>query len=132
MEALSTPLARPVAETTEWAKAMFATIDAKDTEAFLGFLTADARFVYGSFPPAIGAEAMRATLNAFFGSVASLSHTLDALWTSPGIVICAGTVKYVRLDTRVVTLPFCDVLKLSAGKVTDYAIYVDPAPLMAP
>jgi hypothetical protein len=132
MEALSTPVARTVAEATQWAKAMFATIDAKDTEAFLAYLAHDARFVYGSFPPAIGGEAMRATLNAFFGSVDSLSHALEAVWVWPGIVICTGTVRYVRLDTRVVTLPFCDVLKLSGEKVRDYAVYVDPAPLMAP
>jgi hypothetical protein len=129
---LATPVVSPRIEATAWVKAMFRTIDAKNTEAFLAFLTPDARFAYGSLPPAIGQEAVRATLNAFFGSVASLTHSFEAVWTFPGVVIVTGTVKYVRLDTRVVTLPFCDVLKLSGEKVADYAIYVDPAPLMAP
>ena len=43
MDTLSRTATSPRTDATAWVRAMFRTIDAKDTSAFLGFLTPDAR-----------------------------------------------------------------------------------------
>jgi len=133
MNTASAP-ARPDAETDlqSWSRGLFAAIDARDIEGFLGFLAADASFAFANFPPAQGAAAISATLEGFFAQVRSLRHTVEDAWRVPGHVVCRGSVQYTRRDGGVVAMPFCNVLGMAEGRVQDYRIYIDPAPLLAP
>jgi ketosteroid isomerase-like protein len=114
-----------------WTAELFAAIDAKDTRRFLSFLEPDAQFRYGSNPPAVGADAIRAAVDGFFAAVKTLSHAVDHVWVQPDHVICAGTVTYTHHDGRRVSLPFCNVLAVRNGRIKDYLVYIDPAPLFA-
>ena len=116
---------------TEWLPGLFASIDAKDTERFLGFLTEDATFRFGSAPAACGHEAIAQAVGGFFDSIAGLSHTIDNVWTGPGNVMCEGEVCYTRHDGRQVTIPFADAFDMQGGKISGYRIYIDMAPLFA-
>lgn len=122
----------PATDVAAWTQALFRAIDAKDTEAFLAFLTPQARFAFGNVPAAEGTAGIRATLDGFFASIASLTHTVDHTWSVPGHVVCNGTVRYVRHDARAVVVPFCNVLRIDGERVADYRIYVDASPLFAP
>jgi ketosteroid isomerase-like protein len=115
----------------DWLDEMFASIDAKDTEGFLHHLAEGARFRYGSQPPAVGIEAIRAAVDGFFSAIGSSCHHLGRRWHLADVAIVEGEVTYRRLDGREVTVPFCDVLHTRDGQVHDYRIYVDPAPLFA-
>jgi ketosteroid isomerase-like protein len=115
-----------------WVGGLVEAIDAKDVARFLAFLTSDARFTFGNFPPAVGTEAIRATLENFFAQVRSLRHTVEDAWRVPGHIVMRGTVQYTRHDGRVVAMPFCNVLAMAAGRVSDYRIYIDPTALFAP
>ena len=126
------PAPPPVADLPSWTAALFRAIDAKDTEGFMGFLAPQARFAFGNSPPATGTEAIRATLQGFFGSLETLEHAVEDAWAVPGHVVCRGSVRYVRRDGRDVSTPFCNVLGLQGGRVADYRIYIDPSPLLAP
>jgi ketosteroid isomerase-like protein len=119
-------------DTKAWIAGLVRTIDAKDTRAFLAHLTTDATFTMGNFPPCTGTAAMTAMLDNFFGMVRSLSHAIDDSWATPGHVICRGRVTYVRNDGREVSMSFCNVLRMSGERVSDYRIYIDPSPLLAP
>lgn len=116
---------------TDWLPELFAAIDAKDVKGFLGFLTEDASFRFGSAPAAVGVEAITATLDGFFGSIDGLSHAIDKVWTSPGTIACEGVVTYTRLDGSKVPVPFADVFDMDGGKIRAYKIYIDIAPLYA-
>jgi ketosteroid isomerase-like protein len=115
----------------QWCQRLFQSIDGKRTGEFLGFLTPDARFRFGSAPAVQGEAAIAAAVDRFFASVASLSHRVLDLWETPGHLICRGEVHYQRLDGRSVQVPFCDVLALHGEKITRYEIYLDPTPLAA-
>jgi hypothetical protein len=121
----------PIDDPYAWTSALFAAIDAKDTGAFVRFLADDGRFAFANFPPAIGIDAIRHAVDAFFGSVAQLRHDVANAWSVPGHVVCTGHVTYVRRDGTAVTLPFCNVLRLAGDRVDDYRIYIDPSPLFA-
>ncbi len=116
---------------TDWLPDLFAAIDAKDVRGFLGFLTADASFRFGSAPAAEGIDAITAALDAFFGSIEGLSHRVDGVWAGPGTIACEGEVTYTRLDGRQVTVPFADVFDMDGDKIRAYKIYIDIAPLYA-
>jgi ketosteroid isomerase-like protein len=111
---------------------LFASIDAKRTQQFLGFLTEDAVFRYGSNPRVVGRSAIELVVDQVFASIRSCSHRVLRVWEHPGSVICQGEVTYVRLDGRSIVLPFCNVFELRDERIARYEIYIDPGPLTAP
>ena len=110
---------------------VFAAIDARDVNGFLGFLTEDARFRFGSAPAVSGGDAIRAAVGGFFESIAALSHRIDRVLGDGATLVCEGAVTYTRHDGSDITLPFADVFELEGGRIADYKIYMDISPLYA-
>jgi ketosteroid isomerase-like protein len=109
--------------------ALFASIDSKDTDAFLGFLTEDGTFRFGSAPTIQGRAAIRHVLNDFFASIKSSLHAISKLVAEGSTLICEGTVTYTRLDGREVLIPFVDVFEYADQRIAEYKIYIDIGPL---
>jgi len=110
---------------------LFAAIDGKDTERFTSFLTPDARFRFGSAPPALGVEQITAAVEGFFAAIDGCSHRLVDSWQGDGTVVCEGEVTYRRHDGSEVILPFVNVFGMNGPKIADYKIYIDNGPLFA-
>ena len=110
---------------------LFVSIDAMDTEGFLGFVAADAEFRFGSAPPVRGHAPIRAAVDGFFSSIAALSHDLQRIVADDDTVVCEGEVTYTRHDGSTIALPFCNVFETDDGLITLYRIYIDVAPLYA-
>jgi len=110
---------------------MFAAIDSKDTEAFVGFLTEDAVFRFGSAPAVCGREAIRAAVDGFFGTIGASSHEVMNKLGDGTTLVCEGGVTYTRLDGSQVTLPFTDVFEYDDDLISQYKIYIDIGPLYA-
>lgn len=110
---------------------LFAAIDAKDPEAFVGFLTGDALFRFGSAPAVQGRDAICAAVGAFFDTIAGLSHVVNKTLVDGATMVCEGEVTYTRLDGTSVTLPFTDVFEYEGDLIAEYKIYMDVSPLYA-
>jgi len=110
-------------------RSLFAAIDAKDTERFLGFLTNEATFRFGSAPAVQGRYAIRAAVDGFFASIAACHHVLSQIIADNNVLVCEGEVTYTRHDGADVTLPFANVFELEGGIISAYKIYVDAGPL---
>ncbi len=110
---------------------LFAAIDAMDAAAFTGFLTEDASFRFGSAPPARGKAGIEAAVSEFFASLAGLSHVVTAVVTRDDMLFCEGETTYTRHDGKKVVVPFADVFEYENGKIAEYKIYADLAPLFA-
>jgi hypothetical protein len=115
-----------------WWNGLFAAIDAKDTGAFLARLTTDASFRFGSAAPVQGAHAIAHAVDGFFASIAASEHKILRLWHDDDSAACQGEVTYTRHDGSVITLPFTNVFNFAHGKVREYLIYIDIAPLYQP
>jgi len=115
----------------DWLRDLFEAIDARDAQRFVGFLTPDASFRFGSAPPAKGVEEIAAAVDGFFASIAGCRHRLIDSWHGEDSLVVEGEVTYTRLDGADVTVPFANVFVMEDSKIADYRIYIDNGPLFA-
>lgn len=108
---------------------LFAAIDAKNTERFLGHISSTASFRFGSAAPVTGHEAIREAVDGFFATIGGLKHEVRNAIFDGTILACEGEVTYTRLDKSTITLPFANVFDFDGDLITGYRIYVDVAPL---
>jgi ketosteroid isomerase-like protein len=113
-----------------WAR-LFAAIDARDADAFAGFIAEGGEFRFGNAPPVVGRAAIRAAVAGFFAAIGGCRHRLLHSWTGPGSAVCEGEVTYTRLDGSTLTVPFANVFELGGGRIRSYRIYIDNGPLFS-
>ena len=111
---------------------LFGSIDAMDTESFLGFIGEDCTFRFGSSPPVTGRDGIRASVDDFFSMFAGLRHDLHRVVVDDNGIACEGEVTYTHHDGRQVTVPFCNIFEADAGLISVYRIYIDLSPVFAP
>ena len=116
---------------TGWVEELFATIDRKDADGFVGFLTQDASFRFGNAPPAVGREDVRSAVAGFFDTIEGLRHEVVDVWESGGATICEVQVHYTRKDGGHVELPCANIFRMKDGLIRDYRIFIDISPLYA-
>lgn len=110
---------------------LFAAIDSADTDAFLGYLTSECTFRFGSSPALAGHAAVRAGVDGFFGSIAGCRHVLRKVLGDGRTLVCEGNVTYTRHNGTDVTLPFTNVFEVEGDLISEYKIYIDIGPLYA-
>ncbi|MGI9203752.1 MAG: nuclear transport factor 2 family protein [Woeseiaceae bacterium] len=110
---------------------LFQTIDAMDADRFVGFITEDGEFRFGSAPAVRGRAAIGQAVQAFFDTISGLSHSVTRVWRDDSCVACEGEVCYRRHDGTEVVVPFVDVFELESDLISSYRIYIDIAPLYA-
>ena len=110
---------------------LFAAIDAQDGTAFVGYLTDDAVFRFGSAEPVQGRAAAQVAVESFFGTIAGLSHAIHKTLRDGDTLVCEGVVTYTRHDGSSIAIPFADVFEYRDGLIAEYKIYIDIAPLYA-
>lgn len=110
---------------------LFAAIDRKDAAAFVGFLSEDAVFRFGSAPAVHGRAAIQEAVDGFFGTIAGCSHQLTNTVKSGSTLLCEGEVTYRRQNDTEITLPFANVLEYDGSLIGHYKIYIDINPLYA-
>ena len=118
-------------QTQQWLERLFASIDTRQTNEFVGFLTEDALFRYGSNVDVHGRPAIAACVDYVFTTFRASSHKLLRFWDTADCRIAQGVVTYTRLDDAKVSLPFCNVLTMHDNLVARYEIFIDPTPLMS-
>ena len=108
---------------------LFRTIDARDSAAFVRFLTPDVRFRFGSAPAVTGQDAVQQAVTGFFSSIKALSHRLLSTWEQGDALIVQGEVTYTRHDGSQITLPFANIFRIQNKLINEYLVYADLAPL---
>jgi ketosteroid isomerase-like protein len=112
---------------------LFASVDAGDVERVVGCVTDGVKFRFGSAEPISGKTALRAASREFASSIAGVRHEIiDAWQPESGTVVVELRVTYQRHDGVELTLPCCNIFRLSGtGLVDDYRIYMDVNPVFA-
>lgn len=108
---------------------LFAAIDRKDAAAFVGYLTDDAVFRFGSAPAVQGKASIHTAVDGFFGTIAGCSHVVHNTISGGSTLVCEGEVTYSRHNGTEITLPFTDVFEYDGDQIAQYKIYMDVYPL---
>lgn len=115
-----------------WLDSLFASIDSRDTSAFVSHLTPNAEFIFGNMQPVSGQEQIASQVEGFFQSIRGLHHVLLEHWRCDDTLICRGMVTYLRHDGHEVVLPFANFMKRDGQLACKYQIYGDVSPIYAP
>jgi ketosteroid isomerase-like protein len=112
--------------------AVIAATDAADVDRLSELVSDDIRLQFGSNEPTIGKQALLDGAIAFNASIASIKHDIGSLWhVDSDVVITEMTVHYKRLDGRRLSLPCTNIFHVRGGRIADYRVYMDIAPLFA-
>ena len=120
------------ATTRPYTRNVFATNDAMDAAAVASLFAEDGRVVLGNGAPLVGIDEIRTGTTAFFGTIAGLHHEMVKEWNVGDDTIAELKVTYDRQDGQRVTIPCVTIFHAdAAGKIDDYRVYFDVAPIYA-
>lgn len=116
----------------DWIVELFRTIDRRDADGFMHFLSAAPLFQFGNAPPVEGREAVHAAVAGFFAAIAGIEHRLSGSWQVDDAAFSHGRVAYRRHDGSLLEVPFATVFGLEGGRIREYRIFADTSALFAP
>ena len=116
----------------DWIKQLFQSIDDRDADAFLAFVSDDVLFRFGNAEPVNGKAVVGNVVRGFFESIKALCHDVLEIWEQQDAVICHGIVTYTRHDSTTLRVPFANIFKLDGDLIREYLIYVDVSELYNP
>ncbi len=120
------------ASTRPHTRNLFAVVDAMDVATVASLFAEDGRVVFGNGQPLVGIEEIRTGITAFFGTIAGQHHEVVKEWNVGDDTIVELKVTYDRNDGQQVTIPCVTIFHADgAGKIDDYRVYFDPAPVHA-
>jgi ketosteroid isomerase-like protein len=56
---------------------------------------------------------------------------MQGTWESGDTVVCEMEITYTRLDGRKVTVPCCDVFRISGDEIQEMRVFVDTTPVFS-
>ena len=113
-------------------RAIIEATDLADVDRVSDLVTDDIRLQFGSTEPTVGKQSLIDGAAEFNGSIASIRHDINGLWTvEPDTVITEMVVHYERLDGQSLSLPCTNIFRVRNGKIADYRVYMDIAPVFA-
>lgn len=115
----------------EFARAVFNAVDQQDVKSFAGFFSPEGGFTFGNNPTVKGPAAIGEACTQFYAAIDGLSHETLNVWQDGDAIIVPANVTYTRKDKTKIQLPCVSVLRMEAGKIWDYRVYMDVNPLFA-
>ena len=115
---------------SSWARSLYQTVDARDVDACLQFITDDASFRVGNAEPLVGRSAVASGLRQFWGALDGMKHHITNEWSDGDARIVEANVDYTRKDGRVVTIPAITVYAMAGDLVRRAQVFVDLAPVL--
>jgi ketosteroid isomerase-like protein len=115
-----------------WIDDYYADVDAMRLEAYLEHHSDDAAVTLGNNPPAVGKEAIGATIGGFWSMIGGLRHERRNLWfvNDGDTAVLEVVTHYTTRGGATVSVPCVSLLDRNAdGKVTSLRVHIDLAPL---
>jgi ketosteroid isomerase-like protein len=122
--------------TEQWVVDFFGAIDSMDAPTLAKAFAEDGSFRFGNADPAVGREAVEQAISGFFSMLGGVSHEITGEWSGSWEGGEAKSVEadvvYTRKDgTRTPPLPVTSTIRMAAGSIKDYRVFMDPAPIFA-
>jgi hypothetical protein len=108
---------------------LFGRGEAFDSEGFIGFFTDKPMYQFGNGEPCLTKDAIKASIDGFFGAVDALYHDVRNLWEVGDCVFVEMDVMYWRKDGTSLKLPCADILRFEGDKIQELRIFMDANPI---
>jgi hypothetical protein len=115
-----------------WMREMLDAVDKMDADGFSRYFAPGCKMRYGNGPEVVGPTGVRDFSAGFFAGIDGICHQLLGVWRTEGGVVCQGECSYKRKDGTQVTLPFMTFSRRGDAGISEYLVYMDPAPIFAP
>lgn len=109
----------------EFAAKVFKSVDAKDVEQFMNYLSEDSTFVFGNAEPVFSRAAIFGHVEDFLATVRRTTHDLLDVWQINDVIIARMSVTYTRHNGKESSYPCVTVWEMKNGRIADYRIYID-------
>jgi hypothetical protein len=105
-----------------------------DSVGFARAFAHDGSFRFGNAQPVVGARTIERSVAGFFSTIAGLKHRILGIWSGTWehgpVKSVELEVVYTRADGTVTEpIPATTTLRIEDGRIRDYRIFVDLAPL---
>jgi ketosteroid isomerase-like protein len=114
----------------ETTRALLSAADS-DIAAFFGFFSDDCEFRMANNEVVRGREAIQAWVAGYLGSVAGMRHVVLEEGGEGDLAAVRVEVTYTMKNGSEFTLPAVTRTRVRDGEVTEYLIFMDPAPVQA-
>ncbi|KAA1014393.1 nuclear transport factor 2 family protein [Paraburkholderia panacisoli] len=115
----------------EYVSEVYEAIDSMDEQRLALFLSENCTFVYANNDPVTGRENIAESSKSFMALIAGIRHQLLDVWAIDNVIVSRIDVTYTRKDGSTLTVPAVTVWRVRDGRIDDYRIYIDVAPLFA-
>jgi ketosteroid isomerase-like protein len=111
---------------------LFTTVDSMDVATITSLFAADSRVIFGNSQPLVGLDEISSGITAFYDTIAGLHHEIMNEWNVGDDAIVEFKVSYDRKDGQQVSIPCVTIFHTdTAGKIDNYRVYFDVAPIYA-
>ncbi|WP_017221523.1 nuclear transport factor 2 family protein [Moritella dasanensis] len=104
---------------------LYKAVDKKDLNYLESILAEHVNFRIGNFDTITDKRTALDANKKFFGSIDSMKHSIDKIWSVDKDILCSGMVDYIRHDGTGHSAYFSTQLTLIDGKITEYFVYAD-------
>jgi ketosteroid isomerase-like protein len=122
----------PTSKVSTLTRNVFGNLDAGDVDSFMASFDKDCSVAFGNLEPISGTTALRGLVDQLRTVVKTFHHGIVHEWVTGPDTILELAMVYGRHDGRSVSLPSAAILTVNdKGLVSDWRIFMDPAPLYA-
>jgi ketosteroid isomerase-like protein len=128
-----TALSVDVAAHQKTITAVLAAIDAGDLAAATRHLCDDVTIVFGNLEALVGTAMFTQLFQQFTSSLQAVRHEVHDIWQAANdldVLIATMTAHYTRTDGASVSLPCCNVFRMSGALIAEYRVYMDISPAL--
>jgi|tagenome__1003787_1003787.scaffolds.fasta_scaffold17414997_1 ketosteroid isomerase-like protein len=114
--------------------AIFDAIDHGDLDKVGSILAEDVHIFFGNADPVVGMPAFAEFYAQFMGEIVGVRHEVHDVWQSredAAVFIARMTVHYQKKSGNWVSLPCCNVFRFRENVISEYRVYLDPAPVFS-
>ena len=115
-------------------EAVFAAIDSGDIDGATRFFCDDITVHFANVGPLIGSTAFVGLYSQFSGVLQGVRHEIHDVWCvveNRNVLVAKMTAHYTRVDGEQVSLPCCNIFRMSGELISDYQVFMDITPALS-
>lgn len=102
-----------------------------DLEKFLSFFSDDTVLRMANSEPVIGRSVIQAWIGGYLRGVSGVRHEPVEIWEREDTVVVRVEVTYTMQNGETFTLPAVTRMRFADERLSEYHIFMDPAPVVA-